>query len=131
NLSCAISGCCSRSGSSCLNCTSRCSSSFLDSHNTRCAVTTFRLPAVDVAAVLLYFCRIVRCASAPWMRVQNLADSHRRGPIWYSGPDAVLHAVGFARYRSRMRTHCATVRVLDATGAVIGTYEPTDDFRQW
>ena len=59
-----------------------------------------------------------------------ISDDFRGGPIWYSGPDAVRHAVGFARYRSRMRSHYATVRVLDATGAAIQTYEPTDDFRQ-
>ena len=57
------------------------------------------------------------------------SDDFRRGPIWYSGSDAVRHAVEFARYRSRTRTRYATVRVLDATGAVIETYEPTDDFR--
>jgi len=60
-----------------------------------------------------------------------VGDGFRSGPIWYSGPDAVRHAVGFARYRSRVRTHYARVRVLDATGAVIETFEPTDDFRQW
>jgi hypothetical protein len=54
-------------------------------------------------------------------------DGFRNGPIWYSGPDAVRHAVLFARYRSRTRTHYATVRVLDVTGAVIQTYEPPDD----
>ena len=56
-------------------------------------------------------------------------DDFRRGPIWYSGPDAVRHAVAYARYRSRTRTRYATVRVLDATGGVIQTYEPTDGFR--
>jgi len=54
-------------------------------------------------------------------------DGFRNGPIWYSGSDAVRHAVLFARYRSRTRTHYATVRVLDASGAVIQTYEPPDD----
>src|SRR5262245_32050353 len=36
---------------------------------------TLRFPAVHVAAVLSYFCHIVRDASAPWMHVQSLADS--------------------------------------------------------
>ena len=62
--------------------------------------------------------------------IDLVTDDFRRGPIWYSGADAVRHAVGFARYRSRMRTHYATVRVLDAAGAVIETFEPTDDTRQ-
>ena len=40
---------------------------------------TLRFPAVDVAAaVLSYFCHIVRGASAPWMRVQSLVDSRLR-----------------------------------------------------
>ena len=34
-----------------------------------------------------------------------ISHDFQRGPIWYSGPDAVRHAVGFARYRSRVRTH--------------------------
>jgi hypothetical protein len=59
-----------------------------------------------------------------------LSDGFRSGPIWYSGPDAVRHAVLFARYRSRTRTHYATVRVLDSTGAVIQKYESSDDFRR-
>jgi len=37
-------------------------------------------------------------------------DSFQCGAIWYSGPDAV--------------------RVLDASGAVVQTYESIDDFRQ-
>ena len=57
-----------------------------------------------------------------------ISDDFLRGPIWYAGADAVRHAVGFARYRSRTRTHYATVRVLDATGAVIQTYKASDDF---
>ena len=57
-------------------------------------------------------------------------DSFRCGAIWYSGPDAVRHAVAFARYRSRRLGHTATVRVLDASGAVIQTYKSGDSFRQ-
>jgi hypothetical protein len=59
-----------------------------------------------------------------------ISDGFRCGPIWYSGPDAVRHAVAFARYRSRRLAHHATVRVLDVSGAVIQTYESGDDFRQ-
>jgi hypothetical protein len=58
-----------------------------------------------------------------------ISDDFRGGPIWYSGPDAVRHAVAFARYRSRRRARCATVRVMDTSGAVIQTYESNDDFR--
>ena len=56
-----------------------------------------------------------------------ISDGFRCGAIWYSGPDAVRNAVAFARYRSRRLAHYATVRVLDASGAVVQTY---DDFRQ-
>ena len=59
-----------------------------------------------------------------------MSDSFRCGAIWYSGPDAVRHAVAFARYRSRRLAHCATVRVLDASGAVIQTYESGDSFHR-
>ena len=59
-----------------------------------------------------------------------MSDSFRSSAIWYSGPDAVPHAVAFARYRSRRLALYATVRVLDASGAVIQTYEPSDSFRQ-
>jgi len=59
-----------------------------------------------------------------------ISDGFRCGPIWYSGPDAVRHAVAFARYRSRRLAHYAKVRVLDASGAVIKTYESSDDFGQ-
>ena len=59
-----------------------------------------------------------------------IGDSFRCGAIWYSGPDAVRHAVAFAGYRSRRLAHSATVRVLDASGAMVQTYESSDDFRQ-
>jgi hypothetical protein len=58
-----------------------------------------------------------------------ISNSFRCGPIWYSGPDAVRHAVEFARYRSGRLAQNATVHVLDASGAVIRTYESSDNFR--
>ena len=58
------------------------------------------------------------------------SDKFRCGPIWYSGPDAVRHAVEFARFRSRRLAQDATVRVLDPHGAVIHTYKSSDDFRE-
>ena len=59
-----------------------------------------------------------------------MSDSFRCGAIWYSGPDAVRHGVAFARYRSRRLARDATVRVLDASGAVIQMYESSDCFPQ-
>jgi hypothetical protein len=52
-----------------------------------------------------------------------ISDRFRRGPIWYAGPDAIRHAVGFARYRSRLLSHRAIIRVLDVSGAVLQTHE--------
>ena len=52
-----------------------------------------------------------------------ISDLFRRGPIWYSGPDAIRNAVAFARYRSRLLSHRAIIRVLDVSGAVIQTHE--------
>jgi hypothetical protein len=57
------------------------------------------------------------------------SEDFRGGPIWYSGPDAVRHAVAFARYRSRRRARHATVRVLDTSGSLMQTYQSGDDFR--
>jgi hypothetical protein len=59
-----------------------------------------------------------------------ISDGFRCGPIWYSGPDAVRHAVEFARFRSRRLAQNATVRVFDADGAVVHTYGSNEDFRQ-
>jgi hypothetical protein len=59
-----------------------------------------------------------------------VSDAFRCGPIWYSGPDAVRHAVEFARFRSRRLAQEGTVRVLDANGAVVHTYKSTDDVRR-
>jgi hypothetical protein len=58
-----------------------------------------------------------------------ISEDFRGGPIWYSGPEAVRHAVAFARYRSRRRARYATVRVLDTSGSLIQTYQSGDDFR--
>ena len=49
-----------------------------------------------------------------------ISDHFRRGPILYTGPDAVRHAFTFERYRSR--SHQAIIHLLDASGAVIQTY---------
>ena len=42
-----------------------------------------------------------------------MSDELRRGPIWYSGPDAVRNAVAYAKYRSLSRSRRAIIRVLD------------------
>jgi hypothetical protein len=48
-----------------------------------------------------------------------ISDRLRRGPIWYSGPDAVRNAVAYAKYRSLSRSRRAIIRVLDHSESVI------------
>lgn len=43
----------------------------------------------------------------------------RYGPIWYAGPDAIRHAIAYAKYRSQSRSQRAIIRVLDDSGAVV------------
>ena len=43
----------------------------------------------------------------------------RYGPIWYAGPDAIRHAVAYAKYRSHFRSQRAIIRVLDDSGDVV------------
>ena len=50
-----------------------------------------------------------------------ISDRLRRGPVWYSGPDAVRNAVAFAKYRSRSRW--AIIRVFNEAGNVTETHE--------
>ena len=48
-----------------------------------------------------------------------ISDRFRYGPIWYAGPDAVRHAIAYAKYRSHFRSQRAIIRVLDDSGAVV------------
>ena len=50
--------------------------------------------------------------------VDLVSDGFRNGPIWYAGPDAVRNAIAYAKYHSLSRSHGATIRVLDDSGAV-------------
>ena len=47
-----------------------------------------------------------------------ISDQLRRGPIWYSGPDALRKAVAYAKFRSLSRSRRAIIRVLDHCEAV-------------
>jgi hypothetical protein len=51
------------------------------------------------------------------------SELFRYGPIWYAGPDAVRHAIAYARYRSHFRSQRAIIRVLDDSGAVVQMHE--------
>ena len=54
--------------------------------------------------------------------INLVSDRLRYGPIWYVGPDAVRHAVAYAKYCSFLRSQRAKIRVLDDSGAVIQTH---------
>ena len=43
------------------------------------------------------------------------------GRLWYAEPNAISHAIGHAKHRSR--SHDAVIRVCDAAGNVIETHE--------
>jgi hypothetical protein len=48
--------------------------------------------------------------------------------LWYAEPDAVANAIGYAMHRSR--SHRAVIRVYDAAGNVIETYEHKGEFKE-
>ena len=48
-----------------------------------------------------------------------VSDRLRRGPIWYSGPDAVRKAVAYAKYLSLSRSRRAIIRVLDHSDSLM------------
>jgi hypothetical protein len=49
--------------------------------------------------------------------------------LWYSEPDAISNAIGYAKFRSR--SHDAVIRVFDEAGNVIETHKHTGDFKEW
>jgi hypothetical protein len=55
----------------------------------------------------------MRCRSVGW---------------WYGEPNGIANAVGCAQHRSR--SHCAVIRVFDASGNVIETHEHAGDFKE-
>jgi hypothetical protein len=48
--------------------------------------------------------------------------------LWYSEPNAVTNAIGYAKHRSR--SHDAVIRVYDESGNVIETHEHAGDFKE-
>jgi hypothetical protein len=57
----------------------------------------------------------------------SLDDALPSGRLWYDGPNAAAHAIGYAIHRSR--SHDAVIRVYDDTGNVIETHEHGGDFK--
>ena len=60
--------------------------------------------------------------------VDLISDALPFGRPWYGEPNAVSNAIGYAMYRSR--SHHAVIRVYDAAGNVIETYEHRGDFKE-
>lgn len=52
-----------------------------------------------------------------------IGNQLRFGPIWYTGPSAIGHAIAYAKYRSRSRSHPAIIRVFNEEGNVTQTHE--------
>ena len=50
-------------------------------------------------------------------------------PVDVAGPDAINHAIGYAKHRSR--SHGAVIRVYDPAGNVIETHEHAGKFREF
>ena len=49
--------------------------------------------------------------------------------MWYSEPNAIGNAIGYAEHYSR--SHHAVIHVYDAAGDVIETHEHAGDFKEW
>ena len=61
--------------------------------------------------------------------VDLISDALPLGRLWYSEPDAVRNAIGYAEHRSR--SHHAVIRVYDEAGNVIETHEQKGVFKEW
>ena len=55
------------------------------------------------------------------MSVDLISDALPYSPLWYSGPNAISNAIGYAKFFSR--SHDAVIRVYDEAGNVIETHE--------
>ena len=53
--------------------------------------------------------------------VDLISDALPFGSLWYSEPDAISNAIGYAKFFSR--SHDAVIRVYDEAGDVIEMYE--------
>jgi hypothetical protein len=66
------------------------------------------------------FHRAERCRPRKDHRgVDLISDALPFGGLWYAGKNAVNHAIGYAKHRSR--SHDAVIRVYDEAGNVIET----------
>jgi hypothetical protein len=58
-----------------------------------------------------------------------ISDALPFGRLWYGEPNAVINAIGYAKFRSR--SNDAVIRVYDEAGNVIETHEHVGDFREF
>ena len=61
--------------------------------------------------------------------VDLISDALPFGRLWYGEPNAVAHAIGYAKFRSP--SHDAVIRVYDEAGNVIETHEHAGEFKEW
>ena len=59
--------------------------------------------------------------------VNLISDALAFGRLWYGEPNAVSSAIGYAKFRSRLRR--AVICVYDDAGNVIETHEQAGDFK--
>jgi len=57
-----------------------------------------------------------------------ISDTLLFGRLWYAGPNALNHAIGYAKFYSRSRD--AVIRVYDDAGNVIETHEHAGEFKE-
>jgi hypothetical protein len=55
-----------------------------------------------------------------------ISDALPFGRLWYAEPNAIINAIGYAKFRSR--SHPAVIRVFDEAGTVIETHEHSGNF---
>jgi hypothetical protein len=61
--------------------------------------------------------------------VNLISDALPFRSLWYSEPDAISNAVGYAKFYSR--SHDAVIRVYNEAGNVIETHEHAGEFKEW
>jgi len=61
--------------------------------------------------------------------VDLISEALPSGPLWYLGPNAIIDAIGAAKFSSRFQN--AVIRVYDSDGNVIETHEHRGDFKEW
>jgi hypothetical protein len=62
-------------------------------------------------------------------RLDLISDVLPFGGLWYTGTNAINHAIGYAKFRSR--SHDAVIRVYGEADKVIETHEHAGEFKEW